>query len=261
MSTAHLPPMPWRLRCRDLALASFHRVDVQRARTVVPEEIPIVRGLPGSTVAGLFLAEYGPGSDLQYRELIVAAATVWHARRPAAWVTHLFVDEPASVEGGRALLGAPKHLAHVSWVGGAGRPQREAVEDREHVEDRKVGDDEGAGGHREVAVRDGGGVICRIRFRPRFRLWRQRLRLAAMHRDVRDPSDTTAARHGNVLRGRLGLASVEVDIPSGSPLRRLGLSDPFLGLCGSDSTLLLGGADYLPLQTFPVSPPPGGVGG
>ena len=68
--------MPWRLRARQPVLASLHWVDARRARELVPPEISVVQFLPGWAIGGLFLAEYGPGSDLEYNEMIVSAATV-----------------------------------------------------------------------------------------------------------------------------------------------------------------------------------------
>lgn len=218
------PEMPWRLRSRGTVAASLHWVDVRCARTLVPPELSVLRFLPGWTIGGLFLAEYGPGSDLQYNELIVGAATVWHRRRPALWITDLFVDDPASVAGGRALLGAPKHLAPFTRAEG------------------------------EITVGDPAAPVCRARYRPRLWLWKQRVRLAALHRDVREFSGATAALHGQEMAGRWGLARVEVEVPPESPLRRLGLGDLITGFCGRDATFLLGGAPFLPLRLLTVTP-------
>ncbi|HEV2148284.1 MAG TPA: acetoacetate decarboxylase family protein [Longimicrobiaceae bacterium] len=227
---ADLPPMPWRLRVEGLVLITLHWVDVERVRALVPPELRIMRFLPGKTLGGLFLARYGPGSELEYDELIVSGATVWHAGRPAAWATHLFVDEARSVEGGRTLLGAPKHLAPFAR-------------------------DEGAG-HR-VRVGEGDRPVCRVLHRGRLRLWRQRVRLAALHRDVRDPSGRTVVAHGNELRGRWGVTRAEVEIPERSPLQGLGFGKPVLSLCGSGVEAVLGGAPFLPPRRLAVSPPGG----
>lgn len=204
-------------------LATLHAVDVERARALVPPGLSLVRVLPGKTLGGLFLARYGPGSDLEYRELIVSGATVWHRGRPAAWVTHLFVDRPASVEGGRALLGAPKQLARFSSDGDL------------------------------VTVGDADRPVCRLRGGKPLWLWRQRVRLAALHRDVRDPSGSTLSVHGNELRGRWGVTRAGVEIPEGSPLRELGFGGALLGLCGREMEALLGGAPFLPLRTLPLA--------
>ncbi len=220
-----VPRMPWQLRARGPLLVALHWVDVECARAQVPLELRIIPFLPGRTVGGLFLASYGPGSDLEYHELIVSAAAVWHRRRPCAWVTHLFVDSQLSVEGGRSLLGAPKHLARFAWDASA----------------------------RRVTVGGPERPICRLSYGRQIWLWRQRVRLLALHRDVRDPDGRTASVHGNELRARWGLTRARVEIPEESPLRNLGFGQPVLGGCGREADLLLGGAPFLPLERVPVS--------
>lgn len=215
--------MPWRLRSSGNLIASLHWVDAERARGLVPAELSVVEFVPGKTLGGLFLADYGPGSDLRYKELIVGAATVWHRRRLVLWVSDLYVDTAASVTGGRALLGAPKQLASFVFAEG------------------------------EARVDDQAGPICRVQYRPRVWLWRQRVRLAAMHKDVRDAAGGTVALHGEEMRGQWGVAKVEVDILPESPLQALALSNPILGFCGRNVELLLGGAPFLPLQSLQVS--------
>jgi acetoacetate decarboxylase len=223
--------MPWRLRARGVVLVTLHWVDVERARALVPSDLSIVQLLPGKTVGGLFLAEYGPGSELEYNELIVSGATVWHRGRPSAWITHLFVDHPTSVEGGRALLGAPKHLAHFSRDGGPESP---------------------------VTVGEAERPVCRLSHGRQLWLWRQRVRLAALHRDVRDPSGRTISVHGNELHGRWGVTRARVEVAEGAPLRDLGLGEPLLSLCGRNVEAVLGGASFLPLRSRPTRSTPAG---
>jgi hypothetical protein len=69
---------------------------------------PARRG--GRTLVGTAWVDYGPGSVLTYRELLVAVP-VLHVRRPGICVTDIWVDSPASLAGGRALWGIPKDLA------------------------------------------------------------------------------------------------------------------------------------------------------
>jgi hypothetical protein len=95
--------------------------------------------------------------------------------------------------------------------------------------------------------------VCRIRYSPRIWLWKQRILLAALHRDVRDPSGATVAVHGEEMTGRWGLARVEVEFPPTSPLRRLELGAPITGFCGRDVELILGGAPFLPLRFLRVT--------
>lgn len=219
--------MPWRLRPNDVALITLHIVDVDRARAWVPPEYPIVRFWPGKTIGGLWVAEYGPGSDLQYNELIVACATVWYRGRPAPWATHLYVDNPLSVRGGRELLGAPKELAPFTRQPGA----------RAHI-----------------AVGDPQSPICRISYGRQLWLWRMRVRLPALHKDMRTLGQISV--HGNEVRGRVGLARAQVEIPESSPLHALGFGPPLLGVCGKDVEALFGGAPFLPPHTLTIARAP-----
>lgn len=66
--------------------------------------------LGGNSVIGLAVAQYGPGGDLAYDELLVAVLTR-EGFRPRATVTQIWVDSPASQAGGRTLWAIPKDLA------------------------------------------------------------------------------------------------------------------------------------------------------
>lgn len=222
----HLPAFPWRLRVQGMALVSLHWVEAERARRWIPPGRALVQPWPGRTLGGVFVARYGPGSVLRYRELIAGCATVWHRGRPALWASHVLVDDAVSLEAGRTLLGVPKEPA--SFVG--------------EVEDA-------------VRVEQAGRLVCRLRPRRPLWLWRQRVRFAALHLDARDPSGGTVSVHGNQAEGRVGLAGVEVEIPPESPLAELGLGRPLLGLCARDVEAVLGGAPFLPAHTEPASPP------
>lgn len=78
--------------------------------------------------------------------------------------------------------------------------------------------------------------------------------MAALHRDVRDPTGSTAAWHGNEIRARRGLDRVNAEIPASSPSARLGLGEPLVGIHPCQVELLLGRAPFLPLQLLGVSP-------
>jgi acetoacetate decarboxylase len=223
--------MPWHLVTHGATLISLHWLATERARAWVPAQIGILPMLPRRTIGGLFLAEYGPGSDLQYNELIAACATVWHARRPCAWVTHLFVDSHASVNGGRTLLGAPKSYAPF---------RRESF----------------SGGGRRITIGTPERPICTVQVAAKQWLlpWRPRLRVIALHRDARDP--LRAVVHGNQLRGRLGIARARLEIPEQSPLYSLGFGRPLLTLCARDVEAVLGGAGFRPIETVRLVGPP-----
>lgn len=215
------PQMPWRLWAPGITLITLHTVDVDRVRAWVPPEYSILQFWPGKTIGGLWVAQYGPGSDLQYNELIAACATVWYRGRPAPWATHLYVDNPLSVRGGRELIGAPKELAPFTREPGI----------RTHI-----------------TVGDPRHPICRMSYGRQLWLWRMRARLPALHLDVRNPGWVSV--HGNQIQGRIGLARAEVTIPEGSPLRVLGFGRPLLVACGWEVEALFGGAPFLPQHSI-----------
>ena len=70
--------------------------------------------LPGRTLATVFLADYGPGSTLEYHEFGLQPALVRFRGVTAAWNSLLLVDSPDSVRGGQRL-GFNKQLAEFDW--------------------------------------------------------------------------------------------------------------------------------------------------
>jgi acetoacetate decarboxylase len=219
-----LPPMPWRLSAEGPVLVTVHRIPLAVARASVPHGVRVLCPLPGHTLGGLFFVRYGPGSDLEYQELIVAGATVLDGWRPVPWITHLFVDSPESVRGGRTLLEAPKHLATFS--------RREV------------------GSLTRIDVSWADGPIVSVEFGPGLSLWRQGVTLDAAHHAVGAGGPTAAHRvHGNQLRGRWGVARARLEVPPGSPLVPLGIApaarahpDRRFGVTLDSARLTLGGA-------------------
>jgi Acetoacetate decarboxylase (ADC) len=72
---------------------------------------PVVVG--GRGLVGTAWVEYQPGGVLQYRELL-SAVLVRHRARPAVSIVDIWVDSPASRDGGRELWGIPKELADLT---------------------------------------------------------------------------------------------------------------------------------------------------
>jgi acetoacetate decarboxylase len=107
------PPAPWHLY--GAALQSFHLIDLERARQFVPVDLEIISVLPGKTAGSLYLSVYEPNSTLQYHELIVVPALVRYQGKIGAWISHIYVDSPASVAGGRNIWGLPKEMADFTW--------------------------------------------------------------------------------------------------------------------------------------------------
>ena len=128
---------------RKALVGAAYLAPVDLVRPLVPEEFQIVSVLPGRTLATVFMADYGPGSTLEYHEFGLQPALVRFRGVTAAWNSLLLVDSPASVRGGR-MLGFNKQLAEFDWreeVGPGGRVSGECV------------------------VRLGGQEVVRIRYR------------------------------------------------------------------------------------------------
>ncbi len=107
------PPAPWLLK--GYAFLTFHLVSSSRGRLFVPKELELVELLPGKTLGSVYLSTYQSGSILAYNELIVAPAYVRYQGKMGAWISHIYVDNPASVAGGREIWGLPKELADFAW--------------------------------------------------------------------------------------------------------------------------------------------------
>ena len=119
------PPPPWINKGR--AVQVLRLVDVGRARSFVPAPLKVVQVLPGKTVGIVIFADYQPGSALTYHELTIAPALVRAGRNFGWWISHIYVDDPDFMAGGREVWGLPKQLARFSWNLPAG--QVEAYQD------------------------------------------------------------------------------------------------------------------------------------
>jgi hypothetical protein len=101
------PPEPWHLHGQ--VHLSVWLLPAAEAPTVDVPHVRVLR-LFGRAVVATAWAVYEPGSVLRYRELMVTVLTRdrWRVR-PS--VTAIWVDSPASRDGGRELWGVPKELA------------------------------------------------------------------------------------------------------------------------------------------------------
>jgi len=107
------PSAPWKLQ--GYAIASLHLLNIDRVRHLIPSELEIISAWPGKTFGGVYLSYYGSGSVLEYNELIVIPALVAYRGTVGGWVSHIYVDNPDSVAGGREIWGLPKELAEFTW--------------------------------------------------------------------------------------------------------------------------------------------------
>ena len=184
------PPAPWRLRGH--ALQTLQLVDITRAQPLLPSKLKIVAVLPGKTLGGVYLATYGPGSVLEYNELIVAAALVRYAGKWGFWISHIYVDDADSMAGGRELWGLPKELAQFIWEEGE---------------------------RNRIVVSQKDQQLCTLSFRPQHWLWRQRLLLPSLSVLVSD-----LLFFKGKLDARLAVTSGRLEVSAESPFAGLGLS-------------------------------------
>jgi acetoacetate decarboxylase len=177
------PPAPWTLHGH--AVHTLRLVDRVRARAFVPPGLDVISVLPGKTLGGVYLAAYGPGSALPYHELIVVAALVRAGTHVGAWISHIYVDHPDAMAGGREIWELPKALAQFTWETGNGR---------------------------RVTVRQDGRVVCTLHYGSPRRLWRQPLYLPVL-----SLRGAQRLRFTGTGTARIGLGQGRVDVPAGTP--------------------------------------------
>lgn len=197
------PSAPWTLYGHALLTANL--VDSQQARSQVPAEFELVSVLPGKTIGGVYVAQYLEGSVLTYSELIVVAGLVRHGSRIGPWVSHIYVDNPDSVAGGREIWGLPKELAEFKWVFGQ---------------------------QSQVSVRQGDRTLCELGYGTPMSFWQIPLSgrsFSVLNRDLLwFQADTTS---------RPGIVRAELTIPSESPFASLHLEQPWLTFSAQDLRL------------------------
>lgn len=110
------PPAPWQLQGK--ALCTLQWVNSEKAALLVPKELEIISFWGKKTVGSVYLSLYGSGSTLEYSELIIAPAMVRYQGKIGAWISHIYVDNPQSLAGGKEMWGLPKEMANFSWSQG-----------------------------------------------------------------------------------------------------------------------------------------------
>ena len=107
------PPAPWQLNGDFFAVGGL--IPIARAKDFVPADLEIVPVLPGMTLGAIAAARYTEGSTLTYSELVVVPALVRSGGKTGGWISHIYVDDETSVQGGRSIWGLPKELATFEW--------------------------------------------------------------------------------------------------------------------------------------------------
>jgi hypothetical protein len=180
------PLAPWQLQ--GYGLLTLHLVDIDRVRPLVPASLQIFSCFPGKTLGGVYVGRYEAESTLHYSELIAVPALVHHQGKLGVWISHIYVDHPDSVAGGREIWGLPKEMAEFAWEDGAA-----------------------------VSVRQGDRTLCELRLS-----WQ----LPGIEHPVQAPAFTLVNQQLALFSGKGKVkwqgAGVALQIPAGSPLQNLG---------------------------------------
>ncbi len=185
------PQAPWKLQ--GYAFQTVQLVDIHRVRPLIPPELDILSVWPGKTLGGIYLSTYQSGSVLEYNELIVIAGLVGYRGRFGGWISHIYVDSPDSVAGGREIWGLPKELAEFTWDG-----------------DR-------------VTVRQGNQQLCSLSYNRQGFGWRQGLAASTFSTLGAD-----LLLFKSEFESQFGLVGAKLDVPAESPFASLGLGQPWL---------------------------------
>jgi hypothetical protein len=218
------PTPPWTLKGH--ALLALHLVDFDRVRSLVPSELNLISVLPGKTLGAVYFSRYESSSVLEYSELIVAPALVSYGGKAGgkvgskvgAWVTHIYVDSPDSVAGGREIWGLPKELAAFTWE--VSQPSR-------------------------VTVQQQGQVLAALEYGRPVSLWSQSIAAGSFSAKEQD------LLWFNVQASlRPGLVRARLEVPSGSPLAVLNLGQPWLTTAAQALSLTVDGPAAIGMRSL-----------
>ena len=185
------PHPPWTLKGD--AFVTLQLLDMARVRPLIPAELNIVSVLPGKTIGGVYLSKYSSGSVLEYSELIIIAGFLSYKGKFGGWVSHIYVDNPDSVAGGREVWGLPKELAQFSWEASS------------------------------VTVSQSGNLLCKFNYqRQSFGL---PLKLSASAFSCKE---SNLLIFPAFVEANFGLVSSNLEIPPTSPFAELNIGQPIL---------------------------------
>ncbi|PSB53549.1 acetoacetate decarboxylase [filamentous cyanobacterium Phorm 6] len=212
------PPAPWNLQ--GYAVQTLQLIDVARVRPLVPSELEIVSVLPGKTLGGVYISSYGLGSVMEYNELIVVSAIANYAGKWGAWISHIYVDNPNSVAGGREIWGLPKELAQFSWEG------------NDAVKATPLG--------YRVTVSQANRQLCSLNYS------KQTLALPlSLSGNVFSADSSNLLLFKGEFKSRIGLIKGEVEIPEDSHFASLNLGQPLLTFACEDMCLIAGAPEVI----------------
>lgn len=193
------PSAPWILR--GAALQSLYAIDITQVRPLIPPELEIVTVFPGKTLGGIYVARYEQGSSLEYSELIAAAAIVRSGWQWGGWISHIYVDNPDSVAGGREIWHLPKELAAFNWQGST-----------------------------QVSVSQGSQTLCTLNSSPPIFGFPINLTLPVFSCDRNSSADSHLFLFHGEFQGQMSWVNTQLNIPIESPLNHLNLAQPWLSM-------------------------------
>lgn len=197
------PPAPWTLQGK--AWASLQLVEIERVRPFIPKELNINSVWLNQTLSCVYIAQYGAGSALEYNELIVAPAFVRYGWNWGMWISHIYVDHPDSVAGGREIWGLPKELAEFRWA------------------------------ENSVAVYQSNQRLCNFSFTQATFPFHFPLKGTVL-----STLGSNLLSFKGEIESRLGLSETQLDIPLSSPLNRLQLGQSWLSASCESMRLVAG---------------------
>jgi acetoacetate decarboxylase len=212
------PPAPWQLQ--GYALQTLQLVDVTRVRPAIPLELEIISVWPGKTLGGVYISSYGLGSVMEYNELIAVSAIVRYASKWGAWISHIYVDNPNSVAGGREIWHLPKELAQFSWEGS------------DSIQASTLG--------YRVTVCQGNSQLCGLNYS------KQSLAVPLpLSGEVFSADRANLLLFKGEFTSQIGLIGSELEIPKDSPLASLNLGQPLLTACCNKMNLTVKAAEIV----------------
>jgi hypothetical protein len=203
------PQTPWTLKGH--ALLTLHLIDIDKVRHLVPYELNIISVLPGKTVGGVYLSNYGSGSVLEYNELIVVPAVVSYQGKFGAWVSHIYVDNPDSMVGGREIWGLPKELAEFTWLGSDC-----------------------------ITIRQNNKILCSLNYDKHSFAWRQWLSGSSF-----SIMNSEVLIFSAEFESLLGFVGSKLEAPVESPFSGINLGQPFLTVRCEEMTLKVAAPSFV----------------
>ncbi len=194
------PDLPWRLRGKGPLYGGLFLARVKNLRRYIPPQLKIVRVLPGRTLGFYYLCRFGPGSEIEYNELVLFPALVRYGSKIGFWGEVMYVDNPDAKVGIYERSGVPKTLADFEF---------------------------GASLHRVTVLRDG-RALASVRYEPRPRIATKKTKVLKFGRGFGATPEKIFYMAGR-FSGRVQLRRTRLVIPSGSPHDLKYIGRTFLG--------------------------------